>query len=222
MKNLVLIYLVFASAAFSLNAQIVVIQPQSVVSQTIQPNTTAGYSNTRMYDQSGLSISYVSGVTDYTTYVSSGPEHASLDNSRSWLSAFGTTTGNFVFDLGSEYNVTNFLLWNVTNNLTSHVSNLSIELDDNPNFTSPAIALAATSSTSSDSTDPVSAQSFTLTNPQDARYVRFTILANGGALVTGFHEVAFGGTAIPEPSTYAAIAGVCALGFSMFRRRLRA
>ncbi len=53
----------------------------------------------------------------------------------------------------------------------------------------------------------------------DVAYVRLSLSGNAASLID---NVAISGTVVPEPSTYAAIAGVLALGFAAYRRRRRA
>lgn len=84
----------------SLPAQVTMLQPVGVTTnmgQTLGPPTL-------MIDQSGLSSSYTSGVTNFDTYLASNPTHNSTLTT-GWESGFAITTGNVDFDLGSSVTV---------------------------------------------------------------------------------------------------------------------
>jgi hypothetical protein len=85
---------------------------------------------------------------------------------------------------------------------------------------SPTTLLAATALTNSTST-PVTGQTFPITDPTAYRYLTLRAIdfpSSGGFVNAGLAEVRFY-SAIPEPSTYAAIFGAAALGFAVWRRR---
>lgn len=62
-------------------------------------------------DQSGLSATYVSGVTDFDTYIGTNPTHTSLAAGNEWFSDFGNLTPTLTFDLGSVLTVDRIALW---------------------------------------------------------------------------------------------------------------
>jgi hypothetical protein len=66
----------------------------------------------RLIDQTGLSPTYQSGVTDFSGYVS---EPRNLNNDASvtgWGSQTFVTSGQMVFDLGVPFELTSMALWN--------------------------------------------------------------------------------------------------------------
>ena len=79
--------------------------------------------NTR--NQSGLSTGYTSLVTDFDTYIASNPTHNSNLFANVWVSAIGTLTGNFDFDLGGTFTIQSFALWNFGNNFNNNVRGIT-------------------------------------------------------------------------------------------------
>jgi len=60
---------------------------------------------------------------------------------------------------------------------------------------------------------------FTLSEADAIQYVRFEVASNNATNRVAFDNIIVSGTAVPEPSAYAAILGVVALGFVACRRR---
>lgn len=86
----------------------VILQPKSVT--VVTGGTAAGYDITNLINQSGLSKTYIPGVTDFDTYVAAKPLHA-VDRGE-WLSAGPTTSARITFDFGELVEITGFALWN--------------------------------------------------------------------------------------------------------------
>ncbi|MGS4946567.1 discoidin domain-containing protein [Meridianimarinicoccus sp. RP-17] len=62
-------------------------------------------------NQSGLSASYVSGVTDFDTYLGSNPTHTLIARDNEWFSDFGNLTPTLTFDLGAVLTIDRIALW---------------------------------------------------------------------------------------------------------------
>jgi hypothetical protein len=62
-------------------------------------------------DQSGLSATYVSGVTDFDTYLGTNPTHTLLARNNEWFSDFGNLTPTLTFDLGAVLTIDRIALW---------------------------------------------------------------------------------------------------------------
>lgn len=62
-------------------------------------------------NQSGLSAGYVSGVTDFDTYISTNPTHTLIAQNNEWFSDFGNLTPTLTFDLGSVLTIDRIALW---------------------------------------------------------------------------------------------------------------
>lgn len=67
---------------------------------------------TETFDQSGLSSTYVSGVTDFDAYLGSGPTHTPFFPSFEWFSNEGTTAATATYDLGGVHTIGRVALWN--------------------------------------------------------------------------------------------------------------
>ena len=106
------IVLAAAAAALAFNAAPavagVIIQPRSV---TVDVGGSApGFDISHIIDQSGLSLKYVSGRTDFDTYVALKPLHSATTGE--WLSTEPRTSAKITFDFGEIIQFTGFALWN--------------------------------------------------------------------------------------------------------------
>ena len=63
-------------------------------------------------DQSGLFTNYVSGVTDFDTYLATNPTHTLADVDNEWFSASGDINASVVYDIGSPLDLQRLALWN--------------------------------------------------------------------------------------------------------------
>lgn len=170
----------------------VMVQPVSVASTT--PLFNSSYQLTNMINQDGLSTQYISGVTDYATYMAAVPRQESNPLTRYAVQSEATSV-IYDLDLGDIYTVTNFLLWNGPTTAQSRVSTFSLIISSSPTFAT--FANLGTYSSSPSSAHPVAAEGFNLTQGT-GRYVRLSV-NNSGAVRTLIGEVAF--AVVPEPST---------------------
>ena len=107
MRNLAL----GAAAAISLASVAqagVIVGPVSAVIDAGGPGS-GSISNT--HDQSGLSAGYTSGVTDFATYIGSGPTHTTTFSGFEWFSSFGTSSATVTYDLGSVMSITKLAVY---------------------------------------------------------------------------------------------------------------
>lgn len=175
------------------------------------------YSINNTINHSGLSINFVSGVTDFDAYLALNPIHTLIADNE-WFSAEGVTSATITYDLGSVRTVDRLALWNEefsgfgTSRVSTSLDNVgySFLMNINP--------------VDSPSQQDYGAQVFGL-GALTTRYVRFEISGcpqpNGDPrLLCGIGEVAFstGAAAVPEPATATlTFLGLGALG--MIRRR---
>jgi hypothetical protein len=150
--------------------------------------------------------------------------HADYTVNNHWTTQIGDITGAFAdFDLGTEQSLTHLYLWNHRSNSPPAFStgyavtqfDLSFFNANNQEIT-VLNNLSAVGGTAA-------VQTFAFDQVDFVKRVRLTIDANNGdSVVTGFGEVRFGFTAIPEPSTYALLTGGGLLAaFAAWRRRRR-
>jgi hypothetical protein len=63
-------------------------------------------------DHSGLFINFVSGVTDFDTYLALNPQHTLVADNNEWFSSEGVTSATITYNLGSAIAVDRLALWN--------------------------------------------------------------------------------------------------------------
>lgn len=171
------------------------------------------------FNQSGLSSSYISGVTDFDAYLASNPLHTVTFSGYEWFSQLGSTSAVVTYDLGSMFTVGALSLWNEESsgigmlNLSSSIDGISFN------------SLGMFTPKDNSITDSYSSEVFGFAGT-DARFIRFDMSgcpqqpSTFNACAIG--EVAFNSLepgAVPEASTWAMmIVGMGAVGYAMRRR----
>ncbi|GAC07328.1 PEP-CTERM sorting domain-containing protein [Paraglaciecola chathamensis] len=163
------------------------------------PEVSVDYSSLdAIIDQSGLSNSYISGVTDFSSFV--GATTASYDFSDPEELGGVLGLGSIYFDLGDIFNVDSIAIWgqNGTATLTSYA------LYASDTFGSSGTRTLIGNFLASSGPNAVS-HNFISVNTQ---YLEIDVLANQGYSSTRVNEIAFGGNhiSVPEPSTLAIFA----------------
>lgn len=205
--------LVAGSAA---NATIV-----SAVAGTINSGGPGFGSLTDTFNQSGLSTGYVSGVTDFNTYIASGPTHTISFSGFEWFSNSGTSSASVTYDLGSVMSIDALALWNEE---SSGIGMLDLfGSTDGMSFFSLALGLSPTDHGLS----PYLADVFTFA-ATNLRFIRFD-MSNcpqpnvGSFAACAIGEVAFrtaDGDVIPLPAAgWLLLSGVGALSVARAKRR---
>jgi hypothetical protein len=173
--------------------------------------SVGGGSPTNLINQTGLSPNFISGVTDFETYISLGPTSASVTGSTGWVSASGSGVlgGYLQFDLGANYALSGFVLWNQNNNLA--VNSFTLIVASDASFTSGVTNLGTFNAA-----EGLNAQTYTLTG--EGEFVRMQINSSHGPNQVILGEIAFDATLIPEPGSLLVLGmGWAGLGFA--RRR---
>jgi hypothetical protein len=150
-------------------------------------------------DQSGLVAPYVSGVTDFDSYVA-----ATLASFASIAGELGDTapppSGNWVFDLGAVFSVDGAAIWNQFGSASLDQFNLEASLTSDFAVSTP-LGIFAMSILGG--ANPIAADVFSF-SAVEAQFIRLNVISNAGfASATRINEIAFRGTAVgvPEPGS---------------------
>ena len=111
---------------------------------TASSTFSADYDIGNTIDESGLSISFVSGTTNFDTYLAGNPIHSVVAINNVWFTALDVTQAIVTYDLGKPLTVDRLALWNeafsgfgtgrISYSLDGHtfLSLISISPVDNP------------------------------------------------------------------------------------------
>lgn len=179
---------------------------------------------TDTFNQSGLSVGYTSGVTNFDTYIGSNPTHTFVSAGFEWFSNVGTGTdqnpAQVTYDLGSVMTIDRMALWNED---ASGIGTLDLYTStDGTNFTPLALGLLPTDNLFAAYGADVF--SFAATN---ARYVRLVMTDSPQPNPGSFDAAAIGEVAfrigeiqaVPEPTTLAVFSLMALGGLGITRRR---
>ncbi|MBB6051519.1 hypothetical protein [Armatimonas rosea] len=148
-----------------------------------------------LINQSGLSATYTSGVTNFATFTSTATHNfnspaINTAGSASWASGLGNKTGVVTFDMGSLVTLDKIAVWNWGGSDPVSLTGFNLFSDDNSSFTS-ATSLGSFTVDPNGAAFANPAQVFSFASTTD-RYFRMSITSNNGhSLFTGFGEVAF-------------------------------
>ena len=203
----------------------VIVSPVTVVSNSLG-EYSAAFDSPRMINQAGLSSSFTSGVTDFSTYIASSPVHATVESAGgTWLSSTGNRTGMIDFDLGSTLNINQVALWQGVAGNEAGVNAFRVFTSSDSAFTSATLVGSYNAAIGTDG--PEIAQVFDVTDTS-ARYIRLQIDSNHGhGSLTGLGEFAVDATtssvnAVPEPTSFAIFGlGAIVMAGMGWRRKLK-
>jgi hypothetical protein len=153
-----------------------------------------GSSIENVINQSGLSPSYTSGVTNFATYTATATE-AHGDVSDVWQSN-DIKTGDVIFTLGASETIAAFALWN--GDSTYAVKGFTLLAANNSSFTNATTLGSFTANAGSSSAELAQVFNFTATA---AKYVEMEITSNYLGTFTEVDEAAFEQVppVVPEP-----------------------
>ena len=164
-----------------------ILSPVAVVANTLG---TAGGSTAHLIDQSGLSINFISGETDFDTYIALDPTSAVVSQTTGWASSANKMPGYLEFDLGREFSISAFVMWTQNSALAVNSFTLSSALDSG--FTNLGTV---------DAVIGLNAQTFAVTGM--GQFVRSEINSGHGPTSVNLGEVAFDTEVVAEPVTLA-------------------
>ncbi len=175
-----------------------------------------GYELGYIIDQSGLSASYTSGVTDFASFVGSTTSTtASYADDTSTLHMNAHLGVDFDFVFGSAFAFTKFALWN--DNDHQGIGDFSLYSSADATFSTLTLLTSDTATYGPNGYDnSLTAQSFSF-GPTNTQYLRLSAVPSSSSILN-FGEVAFGGeaSAIPIPATIwlfgTALIGLVGLG----------
>jgi len=163
-------------------------------------------------DGSGVPA-FLSGITNFQTYMSGNPTHSLFIFSNAWASAEQTTVGFIDFFLGDIYSIEQLALWNQADE-SQDINSFTVFTSVDSSFSS-AINVGSLNAVES-----MTGQVFDLSDSVGS-YVRLQINSNHGSnLTTTLGEIAFdvNPASIPTPATVVLVfMGVATLGW--LRRR---
>jgi hypothetical protein len=195
----------------------------SATSAVINSGGPGSGSITNTIDQSGLSSGYVSGVTDFDTYLASNPTHTVTFSGYEWFSQYGTSSAIVTYDLGSLKTIDALALWNEESSGIGLLNLLSSS--DNITFTAFASGLTPFDNPLGNNVSyPAEVFSFSAVT---TRYVRFEIsnspqLDPGSYPAAAIGEVAFregSSSRVPDNGSTLGLIGGALVALVSLRRR---
>jgi hypothetical protein len=175
-----------------------------ITSGSVYNNTGGEYSSAfnvgLLSNQSGLSSSYVNGVTDFAAFTNSGVTHQTNEGGVTWFSKSGVPNFPLMldFDLGASQNILSLALWNGTAGNTAAIKSFSVYTSGLADFSTLTHVGSFNNSMGVDGPEPVNVFDLANTN---GRYLRMQVNSHyGNTWGTGIGEVAFDVAAVPVPA----------------------
>jgi hypothetical protein len=129
-----------ATLALVLMAASGIANAATVTTGTVYYNSAGSlgsYTPEGLYNQSGLSTGYISGVTDFDSYIASGVTHAtSASPGGTWLSNGVADIGytEMRFDLGAAMQISKLVLWNGSAGNDAALRSFYVMTSNDPDF----------------------------------------------------------------------------------------
>lgn len=206
-----------------------VIRGATAVSTTAQTRGTSSLSY--LINQSGLSATYTSGVTNFADFIAT----TTTTNPGGTYWMFTGTTAVISFDLGAVYQISGAALWQAEygeyalatgGSGNQNVRAVSFYTDNDMSFANGTTGtivsnLAVGDSLQTNSASNIYASAINFGGTVSTRYLQMVVLSNGGdTAFTRIGEIAFDGVVVPEPNSIALLlAGIVLMGAATNRLR---
>ena len=193
---------------------------RSAVSVVVGPTLDEDSPASNLFDLEEFVTPFISGVTDYDTYLTENTAVGHVGTARWVSSGSGKTTGSMVFDLGDVYSIESFLFWNQGGNSNQAVIEFSVETSFDNILFSNVGSFNANPNLGVD-VNATEGEHFDLSISL-GRYVRWNVESNhGNPTVTAAKEVAFETSSVPTPDVLSLFGiGLIALIGKAFRRTI--
>jgi hypothetical protein len=148
-----------------------------------------------IFDQSGLSLGFTSGVTDFDNYLALDPRHSPWFQDQEFFGPVGALSGTIVLDLGASFLVDRLALWNEN---TTGIAEMMVSTSDDVDFLLGVTHHDTFFPTPNTPLEDYPVEVFALSAAHD-RYVRIEFTCNENEWSNcGIGEIAF---SVPEPAS---------------------
>jgi hypothetical protein len=171
----------------------------SPIRAAVSGSTTMGeaFPLSHMFDETGLSATYINGMTDFDSFVATTTHDSEPGND--WVST--TTSGTTTLDLGAAFSIDRIAVWNfggLGGNTFFSTTAFTLLSSNNALFLTSTV-LGTFHPSVFATLNPAQVFAFA---PTTAQFFRLQSFSSNGAPSLGLGEIAFRTTpAVPEPAT---------------------
>ncbi|WP_068875746.1 MULTISPECIES: PEPxxWA-CTERM sorting domain-containing protein [unclassified Phenylobacterium] len=218
MKSIFLVGAALVLGATSAAQAAVIVAPVTV---SVTSGGTVGsfWTVDNVIDQSGLTRTYIPGVTDFDAFVAEPNRHSGALNTE-WFSGRDSRSAQLTFDFGQEVTLYKLAIWDENNSSQQSMS-----------ISTPALGLIRSFAPRENSGSPYPGGEVFEFRPITTRYLTLDITGCGtkpqfnSVDYCGLGEIIFadgsGVGPVPEPATWALMIGGFGMAGAMLRRRQR-